>query len=145
MPDAPGPSHIPAAWRPSLETLTARRDITHAHFTPGDTVVIPTGVADGRLSGDVMTIVAPSWHTPTDEDGWRLRNPKGGDRTFITAHPRYMIHLFRHCPDCLIHRRALEDYVLPKVPFGSGSFGCGWYSLTHLNQLVHRADARGGR
>jgi hypothetical protein len=145
VPDAPGPSHIPAAWRPFLEPLTAQRDITHAHFAPGDTVVIPTGVADGRLSGDVMTTVAPSWHLPTDEDGWRLRNPRGGERTFITAHPRYMIHLSRHCPDCLIYRRALEDYVLPKVPVGSGSFDCGWYSLTHLNQLVHLADARGGR
>ena len=35
--------------------------------------------------------------------------------------------------------------MLPKVPFGSGPFDCGWYSLTHLNQLVHIHDSRGGR
>ncbi|MFF3372099.1 hypothetical protein ACFYXF_03975 [Streptomyces sp. NPDC002680] len=145
MSDAPGPTHIPAAWRPSLETVTARRDITHAHFAPGDQVVIPQRVANGLLVGDIMAIVAPSWHLPTDEDGWRLRNPAGGDRTFITAHPRYMIHRGHHCPDCLIHRRALEDFVLPKAPVTSRSFDCGWYTLTHLNQLVHVTDARGGR
>jgi hypothetical protein len=26
-----------------------------------------------------------------------------------------------------------------------GDVDCGWYSLTPLNQVVHVADARGGR
>ena len=83
------------------DILTPDRDITHAHFRPGDHVVVIHGVAGGELWGDAMTIVTPSWHTPIDADGWRLRNPNGGKQTFITAHPRYLVHLSRRCPDCL--------------------------------------------
>ncbi|MFI6012533.1 hypothetical protein ACIBAG_27560 [Streptomyces sp. NPDC051243] len=117
----------------------------HGHFRPGDQVVILKGVADGELWGDAMTVVTPSWHTPTDEDGWRLRDPNGGQQTFITAHPRYLVHLSRRCPDCLIHLRALEDYLIPKLAGAGAEVDCGWYSVTALNQLVHIADARGGR
>ncbi|WP_241845126.1 hypothetical protein [Streptomyces silvensis] len=119
--------------------------MSHAHFRPGDQVVILKGVAEGELWGDAMTVVAPSWHTPTDEDGWRLRNPNGGEQTFITAHPRYLVHLSRRCPDCLIHLRALENHLTPKVDSTDTVIDCGWYSTTALNQLVHTADARDGR
>jgi hypothetical protein len=137
-----------AVFRPPyipLDILTPGRDITHGHFSPGDHVVILKGVAGGQLSGDAMTVVTPSWHTPTDEDGWRLRNPSGGEQTYITAHPRYLVHLSRRCPDCLIHLRAMEDYLLPKLAGANGLFDCGWYSVTALNQLVHIADARRNR
>ncbi|MGW6742845.1 hypothetical protein ACWGDX_19335 [Streptomyces sp. NPDC055025] len=127
------------------DILTPRRDITHRHFTPGDEVVVLKGVAGGQLWGESMTVVTPSWHTPTDEDGWRLRNPHGGERTYITGHPRYLVHLSRRCPDCLIHLRAMEDYLLPKLTAATGLFDCGWYALTELNQLVHVADARSAR
>lgn len=53
------------------DPLTPRRNITHAHFQAGDTVVVLKGVASSELWG-AMRIVAPSWHTPADEDGWRL-------------------------------------------------------------------------
>jgi hypothetical protein len=140
VPDAVSrPTYIPA------DILTPDRDITHAHFRLGDQVVILKGAAGRELWGDTMTVVTPSWHTPTDEDGWRLRDPNGGERTFITAHPRYMVHLSRRCPDCLIYLRALEEYLLPKLTNTDELIDCGWYSLTHLNQLVHLADARDGR
>ncbi|MFI7102749.1 hypothetical protein ACIBK8_25715 [Streptomyces sp. NPDC050161] len=135
MPDAAyRPPYVPA------DILTPDRDITHAHFRPGDQVVIIKGVAGRDLWGDAMSVVTPSWHTPTDEDGWRLRNPSGGDRTYLTAHPRYLVHLSRHCPDCLIHLRALEDYLLPKLSPTTTPADCGWYTLTALNQLVHITD-----
>lgn len=140
MPDAAArPPYVPD------DLLTPVRDITHAHFRAGDLVVILKGVAGGKLSGDAMTVVAPSWHTPTDEDGWRLRDPNGGERTYITAHPRYMVHLPRHCPDCLIHHGAMERYLLAKLSSIRGTIDCGWYSTTALNQLVHNDDARSSR
>ncbi|MBC2878061.1 MULTISPECIES: hypothetical protein [Streptomyces] len=147
MPDAtaPRPPHISTIWAPVPDRLTPQRDITHAHFRPGEQVVIVKGVADGELWGDAMTVVTPSWHTPTDEDGWRLRNPNGGERTYITAHPRYMIHLSRRCADCLIHHRALKEILLPAYATATGIVDCGWYSVTALNQLVHVDDARSGR
>ncbi|MEU5162293.1 hypothetical protein AB0G74_22180 [Streptomyces sp. NPDC020875] len=134
------PPYVPA------DTVTPERDITHQHFRPGDQVFIVKGVAGAGLWGETMTVVTPSWHTATDADGWRLRNPRGGARTFITAHPRYMIHTSRLCRDCLSHRRALEDHILQKIPAAGGPVDCGWYTLTDLNQLVHTGDtARGGR
>ncbi|MFJ9033621.1 hypothetical protein ACIRQP_34985 [Streptomyces sp. NPDC102274] len=140
MPDAVSrPPQVPA------DILTPQRDITHRHFTPGDQIVVVRGVADGELWGDAMTVVTPSWHTPTDEDGWRLRDPDGGARTYVTGHPRYLVHLTRRCPDCLIHLRAMEDYLLPKLTDVRGVFDCGWYTVTELNQLVHAADARSTR
>ncbi|MFE7302627.1 hypothetical protein [Streptomyces sp. NPDC057579] len=140
MPDAVSrPPYIPG------DVFTPERDITHAHFRPGDKVVVLKGVAGKELWGDAYKVVTPSWHTPTDEDGWRLYDPNGGDRTYITAHPRYLVHLSRRCPDCLIYLRALEDYLLPQFPDSNAAVDCGWYSLTLLNQLVHVYDARGDR
>ncbi|AJT62525.1 hypothetical protein T261_0836 [Streptomyces lydicus] len=140
MPDAvTRPPYIPG------DNLTPDRGITHAHFRPGDQVVVLKGVAGGELWGDAFKVVTPSWHTPTDEDGWRLYDPHGGERSYITAHPRYLVHLSRRCPDCLIYQRALQDYLLPQFGTTNKVVDCGWYSLTHLNQLVHVNDARGGR
>ncbi|MET9294371.1 hypothetical protein [Streptomyces sp. NPDC003077] len=140
MPDAVSrPPYVPG------DILTPEREITHQHFQPGDHVIILKGVADGELWGDAMTVITPSWHTPTDEDGWRLRDPDGGERTYITAHPRYLVHLSRRCPDCLIYQRAVEQYLLPRFAGTREVIDCGWYSLTHLNQLVHVDDVRGGR
>ncbi|MEU2874223.1 hypothetical protein ABZ769_34370 [Streptomyces olivoreticuli] len=146
MPDAvPRPPRIPTIWAPAPDTFTPNRDITHAHFRPGEQIVVLKGVADGELWGDAMTVVAPSWHAPANEDGWRLRNPNGGEHTYITAHPRYLVHLSLRCPDCLIYRRALEDYLLPKFSNAKDVIDCGWYVLTHLDQLVNIHDARSKR
>ncbi|MFD5128961.1 hypothetical protein [Streptomyces olindensis] len=133
------------AFVPTPDPLTPARDITHQHFQAGDQVVVLKGVAGGELWGDAMRIVVPSWHTPTDEDGWRLRDATGGAQTYITAHPRYLVHLSRRCPDCLIYLRAMEDYLLPKYASRDQLIDCGWYTITALNQLVHVADSRGGR
>lgn len=133
------------AFAPTHDPLTPDRDITHAHFQSGDQVVVVKGVAGGELWGEAMRVVAPSWHSPTDEDGWRLRDATGGAQTYITAHPRYLVHLLRHCPDCLIHLRAMEDHLLPKYAGDNTLIDCGWYTTTALGQLVHIADARGGR
>ncbi|MFI7351992.1 hypothetical protein ACIBSR_37770 [Streptomyces sp. NPDC049936] len=144
---------LPPPWTPppapvlalTPDPLTPTRDITHAHFQAGETVVVLKGVAGGELWGDAMRIVAPSWHTPTDEDGWRLRDPTGGAQTYTTGHPRYFVHLSRRCPDCLIHLRAMEDTFLPRFADREEVIDCGWYTTTALGQLVHLADARGGR
>ncbi|MCZ1006853.1 hypothetical protein ACWDBF_07885 [Streptomyces angustmyceticus] len=127
------------------DVLTPERDITHRHFRPGDQVAVFKGVAGRKLWGDSFKVVTSSWHTPTDEDGWRLLDPNGGERSYITAHPRYLVHLSRRCADCLIYLRALEDYLLPQLSTAGDVVDCGWYSLTHLNQLVHVNDARGDR
>ncbi|MCY0942341.1 hypothetical protein [Streptomyces antarcticus] len=137
MPDATRAAFIPA------DVITPERDITHEHFAPGDRIVVIKGVDDGTLWGDAMTVVTPSWHTPTNEDGWRLRDADGGTRSFITGHPRYLVHLSKSCPDCLIYQRALQDYLVPKFT-GSQTVDVGWYSITELGQLVHVADGRGG-
>ncbi|MFF2941325.1 hypothetical protein ACFVSQ_15935 [Streptomyces niveus] len=145
MPPPWTPPPTPPAFAPTHDPLTPARDITHPHFQPGDQVVVIKGVATGELWGDAMRVVAPSWHTPTDEDGWRLRDATGGDQTYVTAHPRYLVHLSRRCPDCLIHLRAMEDHLLPKHASHDALIDCGWYTTTALNQLVHIADARSGR
>ncbi|WP_406738938.1 hypothetical protein OG365_30860 [Streptomyces sp. NBC_00853] len=135
---------MPEPTRPVFapgDTITSDRDITHAHFAPGDQIVVIKGVADGELWGESMTVVAPSWHTPTDEDGWRVRNPLGGSQSFITAHPRHLVHLSKRCPDCLIYLRALEDFLLPKV-VGTQEVDLGWYRVTDLGQLVHATDGK---
>ncbi|MFH8991369.1 hypothetical protein [Streptomyces sp. NPDC017940] len=139
MPQPARPPYVPA------DILTPERDMAHGHFRPGDQVVILKGVAGGELWGDAMTVVTPSWHTPTEEDGWRLRDPNGGQQTFVTAHPRYLVHLSRRCPDCLIYLRALEDYLIPKFADAGTVIDCGWYFTTDKNQVVHIADARAGR
>ncbi|GAA2258285.1 hypothetical protein GCM10010415_19920 [Streptomyces atrovirens] len=144
---------LPPSWSPppppvlalTPDPLTPTRDITHAHFEAGETVVVLKGVAGGELWGDAVRIVAPSWHTPTDEDGWRLRDPTGGAQSYVTAHPRYLVHLSRRCPDCLIHLRAMEDTFLPRFADREEVIDCGWYTITALGQLVHTADTRGGR
>ncbi|MFK4688290.1 hypothetical protein [Streptomyces pristinaespiralis] len=139
----PPPPPTPV-FTPTPDPLTPDRDITHAHFQAGDTVVVLKGAAGGELWGDAMRVVAPSWHTPTDEDGWRLRDATGGAQSYITAHPRYLVHLSRRCPDCLVYLRAMEDYLLPKYADGEAIVDCGWYTTTALGQLVHVADARSG-
>lgn len=133
------------AFAPTPDPLTPARDITHQHFQAGDQVVVIKGVTDGELWGDSMRVVAPSWHTPTDEEGWRLRDATGGAQTYVTAHPRYLVHLSRRCPDCLIYLRAMEDRLLAKYTGRNTLIDCGWYTITALGQLVHIADARGGR
>ncbi|MGQ4484285.1 hypothetical protein ACN6LM_002613 [Streptomyces sp. SAS_281] len=127
------------------DLVTPERDITHRHFRPGDQVGILKGLAGSELWADAYKIVAPSWHTPTDEDGWRLFDPSGGERTFITAHPRYLVHLASRCPDCLIYQQALRTYLTHRLVGAKEDVDCGWYSVTHLNQVVHVADARGGK
>ena len=87
MPVSSRPPHAPD------DIVTPGRDITHAHFCPGDRVVILKGASGSELWGNAYKIVTPSWHTPTDEDGWRLYDPVGGERTYVTAHPRYLVHV----------------------------------------------------
>ncbi|MFD5492691.1 hypothetical protein ACFWH4_07090 [Streptomyces sp. NPDC127091] len=141
----PCPPPPPPAFAPTPDPLTPSRDITHAHFEAGDQIVVLKGVAGGELWGDAMRVVAPSWHTPTDEDGWRLRDATGGAQTYITGHPRYLVHLSRRCPDCLIHLRAMEDHLLPKYAGQDALIDCGWYTTTALGQLVHITDIRRGQ
>lgn len=140
----PSPPPRTPVLAPTPDPITPDRDVTHRHFQAGEQVVVLKGVTEGDLWGDAMRIVAPSWHTPTDEDGWRLRDATGGQQSYITAHPRYMVHLSRRCPDCLIYLRALEDHLLPRHP-SAALIDCGWYTTTELNQLVHIDDARDGR
>ncbi|MEU6243985.1 hypothetical protein [Streptomyces sp. NPDC047024] len=135
----------PPRLSPTPDRLTRDRDITHAHFKAGDQVIVLKGVVAGELWGESMRVVTPSWHTPTDEDGWRLRNPTGGQQTFVTAHPRYLIHLDGKCPECLIHLRAMEESVLPAFAGREDLVDCGWYTITELGQVVHVADRGAGR
>ncbi|NYV73264.1 hypothetical protein [Streptomyces sp. UH6] len=136
------PHPHPPLLIPTPDPLTPARHITHQHFQPGDRVLVLRGMAQGDLWGDAMGIVAPSWHLPTQEDGWRVRNPHGGPQTYLTAHPRYLIHLRRRCPDCLIHLRAMKEYLLPRFADRTDLIDCGWYTTTGLNQLVHTDDAQ---
>lgn len=139
------PPSVPA-FAPTPDPLTPGRDLTHAHFQPGDEVVVLKGVAGQELWGESARVIAPSWHAPTDEDGWRIRNAAGGSQTYITAHPRYLVHLQRRCPDCLIYLRAMEDLLLPKyAAHRDAVIDCGWYTTTALGQLVHIGDARPSR
>ncbi|MER6531635.1 hypothetical protein [Streptomyces sp. NPDC001508] len=132
-------------YAPAPDLLTPTRNITHAHFQPGDQIVVIKGCVAGDLWGDSMRVVAPSWHTPTEENGWRLRNATGGAQSYLTAHPRYMVHLQRRCPDCLIYLRAMERYLLPRYAGYDGLVNCGWYSITPSGQLVHVDEVRNGR
>ncbi|MGW4197098.1 hypothetical protein [Streptomyces sp. NPDC005004] len=135
----------PPRLAPSPDRLTPGRDITHQHFKAGDQVIVLKGVVAGELWGESMSVVTPSRHTPTDEDGWRLRNPTGGQQTFVTAHPRYLIHLGTACPDCLIYLRAMERSVLPAFAAREDLIDCGWYTTTDLGQIVHVADRGAAR
>ncbi|GAA3196525.1 MULTISPECIES: hypothetical protein [Streptomyces] len=135
-----------SAFAPTPDPLTLDREITHQHFQAGDNVVVLKGITGKELWGDPMRVVAPSWHTPTEENGWRLHHPTGGEQSFITAHPRYLVHVSLHCPDCLIHLRAMEDLLLPRFAGHDGVLiDCGWYTVTALGQLVHVADVRASR
>lgn len=69
----------------------------------------------------------------------------GGAQSYVTGHPRYLVHLSRRCPDCLIYLRAMEDALLPRYADRNELIDCGWYTTTALNHLVHIADFRGGR
>lgn len=144
IPPSSPPGSTPG-YAPPSDHLTPDRDMTHGHFEVGDQVVVIKGVAGGELWGDAMRIVAPSWHTPTDEDGWRLRDATGGAQSYVTAHPRYLVHLTRRCPDCLIYLRAMEDHLLPTLTAHNALVDCGWYTVSSLGQLVHVADARSGQ
>lgn len=135
MPDAETLPRVHAT-----DTTTAHRAVTHGHFAPGEEVWVVRGSTEGQLLGTRMTVVAPSWHTPTDQDGWRLRNPGGGTRTFLTGHPRYLIHAERHCPYCLTYALALAAELLPQLP-ATGTVSGDWYLLSALDQLVHTSDA----
>ncbi|WP_240796184.1 hypothetical protein [Streptomyces sp. RFCAC02] len=130
---------IPTTRRVLPDPLTPHRDITHEHFRPGEQIVVIRGVARGKLWGDAMRVVAPSWHTPTDEAGWRLRDPDGGQHSYVTAHPRYLVHVRRRCADCLIHLRALQEHLRPRTA-REAVVDAGWYARTSLDQLVHIAD-----
>ncbi|MEC3997150.1 hypothetical protein VSR01_28075 [Actinacidiphila sp. DG2A-62] len=136
---------FPPPPRPPADALTPARLVTHEHFTPGDHVVIIKGAFRGELVGQEMTVVAPSWHTPTDEAGWRLRNPRGGEHSYVTAHPRYMIHTDRYCPDCTGFFRSLSQALLPRMPESQQTVDGGWYYQTTLDQLVHTADLGNSR
>jgi hypothetical protein len=136
---------FPRPPQPPADTITPEREITHRHFAPGDQIVIVKGAFHGQLIGEEMTVVASSLHTPTEEAGWRLRNPRGGEHSYITAHPRYMIHTDRYCPDCSRYFRALSAALLPKMPDSDRSIDGGWYYQTALDQLVHSADIGSGR
>ncbi len=127
------------------DPLTPNRDITHQHFQAGDTVVVLKGVAGGELWGDAMRVVAPSWHLADRRGRLALARCDRRAAVHITAHPRYLVHLSRRCPDCLIHLRAMEDALLPKYPDDNALIDCGWYTTTAVGQLVHVDDARAGR
>ncbi|WP_181785420.1 hypothetical protein [Streptomyces phytophilus] len=141
MPLPPSPTPVLV---PTPDPLTPHRDITAQHFRAGETVVVLKGVAGGEMWGDAMRVVAPSRHTPTEENGWRLHNATGGAQSYLTSHPRYMLHLSRRCPDCLIHLRAMEDTFLPKFAGSGDIVDCGWYTINALNYLIHIADRRSG-
>ncbi|MFF0740603.1 hypothetical protein ACFYVL_09390 [Streptomyces sp. NPDC004111] len=137
-PNSPVPVPLP-------DPLTPTRTVAHGHFQAGDRVVVLKGAVGGELWGDAMRVVAPSWHTPTEENGWRLRDATGGQQSYLTAHPRYLVHLTRRCPDCLIYLRAMEDHLLPQLTSANALTDCAWYTTTALGQLVHMDDARGNR
>ncbi|MFF4767438.1 hypothetical protein ACFY1V_13075 [Streptomyces sp. NPDC001255] len=126
---------------PTPDPLTPSRDVPPGHFQAGDQVFVIRGLASGELWGDSQRIVAPSLHTPTEENGWRLRNSTGGQQSYTTAHPRYLAHLSYRCPDCMIYLRAMEDYLLPRLGRHPEVIDCGWYTITRLGQLVHIDDA----
>ncbi|GAA3212027.1 hypothetical protein GCM10020256_11170 [Streptomyces thermocoprophilus] len=94
-----------------------------------------------------MRIVAPSWHTPppTRTDGDCVTPPGVPSPTSPLTPPRYLVHLSRRCPDCLIYLRAMEDALLTRFAGRDELIDCGWYTTTALGQLVHTADTRGGR
>ncbi|KPI02850.1 hypothetical protein OK074_5000 [Actinobacteria bacterium OK074] len=127
----------------ATDSVTPKRRVSHDHFVAGEPVVVVRGSLDGELAADVATVVAPSWHVPTGEDGWRIRVQGGGERTFVTAHPRYLIHAGLPCPDCVAYFDALTRELLPQLP-AHGSTEGDWYGLTATDQLIHATDGPGG-
>ncbi|MFD5320032.1 hypothetical protein [Streptomyces sp. NPDC127098] len=122
-----------------VDTLTYERSVPHEHFTSGERVLIIYGSFDGGLTGDRFTVVAPSWHEITGADGWRLRDDNGGEHSFITAAPKYLIHIEQNCVDCVTFFKDLQKWLLPVLP----SRGLGEthsYTQTSDGQLVHIAD-----
>ncbi|WP_129287502.1 hypothetical protein [Streptomyces sp. GZWMJZ-114] len=142
---APRTPPPPSSASRTPDPLTPARDVPHPHFQTGDQVVVIKGLASGELWGDSLRIVASSWHTPTDEAGWRLRNSTGGEQSYTTAHPRYLAHLSYRCPDCMIYLRAMEGYLLSRLGRRPEVLDCGWYTITPLGQLVHIDDTLPGR
>ncbi|WP_165983948.1 hypothetical protein [Streptomyces sp. YIM 98790] len=139
----PDPEAEPRSRYIPVDTITPNRVISHGHFAPGDRVVVIKGSARGDLCGTEMTIVAASWHTPTDEDGWRARDPEGGQRSYLTAHPRHLVHVEHYCPECTGYVRKLAEALLPQIPYDRRDGG--WYHIDGRDQLVHNRDPKAGR
>ncbi|WP_330821906.1 hypothetical protein [Streptomyces bugieae] len=85
-----------------------------------------------------------SWHTPTDEVGWRLYGPNGGERPTSPPTPLPRPHLppVRQLPDL---PAGPGDCLLPQISTAGDVIDCGWCWTHHLNQLVHVNGASGGR
>lgn len=121
-----------------MDTPTYLRDVEHDHFRPGESVLIITGSQNGSLTGIQFTIVASSWHATTGTNGWRLRNKNGGELSFVTAAPKYLIHTDQHCAYCVEFLGQLNRWILPVLPRN----GVGYtnsYSLAD-GELLHIAD-----
>ncbi len=122
-----------------MDTSTYFRSVAHDHFSPGERVLIIRGSQDGHLTGASFTIVAPSWHQVTDTEGWRLRDHCGGETSYVTAAPKYLIHLDRDCTRCVGFFNQLKRWVLPALPrHGQGETNS--YTLTDAAEIVHIAD-----
>lgn len=98
-----------------IDTPTYCRTVPAGHFAPGDQVLIVLGSQGSSLIGDRFTIVAPYHHQITDIPGWRLRDDDGGELSFLTASPKYLIHLDRDCPVCARFFRQLKRWLLPAL------------------------------
>ena len=122
-----------------MDTVTLWREVAHGHFAPGDAVLVVRGSLDGSLTGDRFTVVASSWHRATGVNGWRLRDASGGEQSFVTAAPKYLIHIGRPCGECVDFFNALKEWVLPVLPeHGAGETHS--FTLTRDAELVHVAD-----
>ncbi|TDC70274.1 hypothetical protein [Streptomyces hainanensis] len=122
-----------------VDTMTFERSVLHDHFVSGERVLIIFGSLDGGLTGDRFTVVAPSWHTATRADGWRLRDDNGGERSYVTAAPKYLIHIEQDCLDCVTFFKQLKKWLLPVLP-GRGPGETHSYAQTGDGQIVHIAD-----
>lgn len=121
-----------------MDTPTYLRDVEHDHFRPGESVLIITGSQNGSLTGTQFTVVTPSWHASTGRDGWRLRDAHGGDISFVTAAPKYLIHIEQDCTLCVDFFGQLNRWVLPVLP-REGVGHTNSYSLAD-GEILHIAD-----
>lgn len=122
-----------------MDTPTYVRRVARDHFAPGERVLIILGSQDGALTGDQFTVVAPSQHRATGSEGWRLRDDNGGEQSYLTAAPKYLIHLDRHCPACVGFFKELQRWVLPALP-RRGYALTNSYAVTDDAEIVHIAD-----